>query len=105
MARTAIVAGGGIGGLAAAVALTRRGWRVEVLERAAAAGEAGSGRSLWPNGVRALTALGLAVPSTPPAEGGGRDRSGRWLSRTDTAEVSRRYRPLAVEHRFCLTCL
>ena len=105
MARTAIVAGGGIGGLAAALALTRRGWRVEVLERAASAGEAGSGLSLWPNGVRALTALGLAVPSTPPAEGGVRDRSGRWLSRTDTAEVSRRYGPLAVVHRARLSGL
>src|SRR3569833_2960134 len=99
MARTAIVDGGGIGGLAAALALTRRGWRVEVLERAASAGEAGAGLSLWPNGVRALTALGLAVPSTPPAEGGVRHRSGRWLSRTDTAELSRRSGPLAVVHR------
>ncbi|NEE50525.1 NAD(P)-binding protein, partial [Streptomyces sp. SID8455] len=33
-ARHAVVAGGGIGGLAAAVALNRRGWRVTVCERA-----------------------------------------------------------------------
>jgi salicylate hydroxylase len=38
-----IVAGGGIGGLAAALALAQRGFRVLVLERAAALGEIGAG--------------------------------------------------------------
>lgn len=52
----AVIAGGGIGGLASALALTRHGWEVEVLERAAAFTEAGAGLSLWPNGLRALDA-------------------------------------------------
>src|SRR5204862_471905 len=38
--RSAIVVGGGIGGLAAGVALTRSGWQVQVLERAATCGAA-----------------------------------------------------------------
>ena len=55
----AIIVGGGIGGLATAVALDQRGWQVEVLERAPAFTEAGAGLSLWPNALRALDRLGL----------------------------------------------
>ncbi|GAA1533707.1 FAD-dependent monooxygenase [Actinomadura kijaniata] len=51
--------GGGIGGLAAAVALHRIGWRATVLERAARFEEVGVGLSLSPNALRALDALGL----------------------------------------------
>lgn len=58
--RTAIVAGAGIGGAAAAVALSRSGWDVTVLEQAPEIGEVGAGIQIGPNGVRALTALGLA---------------------------------------------
>jgi 2-polyprenyl-6-methoxyphenol hydroxylase-like FAD-dependent oxidoreductase len=102
--RTAVVVGGGIGGLAAAVALHRHGWRVDVLERAAAFTEIGAGLSLWPNAMRALDALGLAerVRALGAVEVGGgvRDRAGRWLSRTDNAEIERRYGwPLLVVHR------
>jgi len=53
------VAGGGIGGVAAAVALSQVGVRAEVYERAAALSEVGSGLSLWPNGTRALRQLGV----------------------------------------------
>jgi 2-polyprenyl-6-methoxyphenol hydroxylase-like FAD-dependent oxidoreductase len=49
----AIVVGGGIGGLASAVALLRAGWDVEVFERAPEFTEAGAGLSLWPNALRA----------------------------------------------------
>ncbi|GAA4190847.1 FAD-dependent monooxygenase [Microbispora amethystogenes] len=56
----AIVIGGGIGGLAAAVALRRIGWRVDVLERVPAFGEVGAGLSQSPNAMRALAELGLA---------------------------------------------
>jgi salicylate hydroxylase len=53
------IAGGGIGGLAAALALTRSGFRVTVHERAALAGEAGAGLTISPNGSRVLRALGF----------------------------------------------
>ncbi|MBB3724559.1 FAD-dependent monooxygenase [Nonomuraea dietziae] len=55
----AIVIGGGIGGLAAAVALRRTGWQVNVLERVSAFAEVGAGLSQSPNAMRALAALGL----------------------------------------------
>ncbi|MEV5435553.1 FAD-dependent monooxygenase [Streptomyces sp. NPDC052682] len=102
--RAATIVGGGIGGLAAAVALHRRGWRVEVLERAARFTEIGAGISLWPNALHALQALGLArsVRALGAVEraGGVRDRRGRWLSRTDNAELARRFgHPLLVLHR------
>ncbi len=53
MKRAAIV-GGGIGGLATAVALRRIGFDVAVFERSSALREVGSGLSLWPNAVRSL---------------------------------------------------
>ncbi|MEV6037130.1 FAD-dependent monooxygenase [Nonomuraea sp. NPDC052116] len=100
----AVVVGGGIGGLAAAIALHRIGWRVTVLERAVEFGEIGAGLALWPNATRALAALGLAdrVRAIAGVEtvGGVRDRAGRWLSRTDNADVARRHGwPLLMVHR------
>ncbi|MGW6060479.1 FAD-dependent monooxygenase [Streptomyces sp. NPDC055189] len=102
--RAATIVGGGIGGLAAAIALHRRGWHVEVLERAPEFTEIGAGISLWPNALRALEALGLADAvrelGAVEATGGVRDRRGRWLSRTDNAELTRRFgHPLVVLHR------
>jgi 3-hydroxybenzoate 6-monooxygenase len=54
-----IVSGGGIGGLAAALALVRRGLQVCVLEQASALGEIGAGMQLGPNAFHALDALGV----------------------------------------------
>ena len=63
MANTAkqkvIVVGGGIGGLAAALALTRRNIQVLLLEQAAQIGEIGAGIQLGPNAFAALDALGV----------------------------------------------
>lgn len=55
-----VVAGGGIGGLACALALARAGVSVDVLEQASAFGEVGAGLQLGPNAVRVLDAWGLA---------------------------------------------
>jgi salicylate hydroxylase len=54
-----IVAGGGIGGLAAALALTRQGFAVTVLEQAPEIGEIGAGIQLGPNAFHAFDALGI----------------------------------------------
>ncbi|HSG90786.1 MAG TPA: FAD-dependent monooxygenase [Pseudomonadales bacterium] len=58
-ARPILVAGGGIGGLSAALCLARRGFPVRVLEQAEAFTEAGAGIQLSPNGMRVLRSLGL----------------------------------------------
>ncbi|MEV0388141.1 FAD-dependent monooxygenase [Nonomuraea sp. NPDC050643] len=73
--RSAIVAGAGIGGLAAAIGLLRAGWTVTVLERARELGEVGAGWSFAPNALRAADALGVreefracSVPTEAGAE-------------------------------------
>ncbi len=53
------VIGGGIGGMAAALACARRGARVTVLERADAIRELGAGVQISPNGMAVLDALGV----------------------------------------------
>src|SRR3954470_17833429 len=53
------VAGGGLGGLAAALALARRNFRVVVLEQAREFGEIGAGIQLAPNAWHAIDALGV----------------------------------------------
>jgi 2-polyprenyl-6-methoxyphenol hydroxylase-like FAD-dependent oxidoreductase len=58
----ALIIGGGIGGLTAAIALERAGIPVRVLEQAPALDEVGAGVSLWPNAMRALELLGLLEP-------------------------------------------
>ena len=57
--RTIVVAGAGIGGLTAALALAARGFRVVVLEKAERLEEAGAGLQLSPNASRVLIDLGL----------------------------------------------
>ncbi|MEO7241741.1 MAG: 3-hydroxybenzoate 6-monooxygenase [Variovorax sp.] len=54
-----IVAGGGIGGISAALALARRGFEVKVLEQASELGEIGAGLQVGPNGFAAFDALGI----------------------------------------------
>jgi len=54
-----LVAGGGIGGVAVALALVRRGFSVKVLEQAPQLGEIGAGIQFGPNAFAALDALGV----------------------------------------------
>lgn len=54
-----VIAGGGIGGLAAALACARTGWPVHVLERTRSFSEVGAGVQLGPNVVNILHAWGL----------------------------------------------
>ena len=80
---TAMVAGGGIAGLASAVALAQAGWHATVLERAPAFGEVGAGLGFTSNGMAALAALGVdeavrAAGHLAP-HAGYQDPEGRWL--------------------------
>lgn len=54
-----LIAGGGIGGFAAALALAKRGFKIKVLEQAPEIGEIGAGIQLGPNAFHAFDALGI----------------------------------------------
>ncbi|MFJ9817296.1 FAD-dependent monooxygenase [Streptomyces sp. NPDC101151] len=92
MSGAAVVVGGGIGGLAAAIGLRRIGWEVTVLERAATLADAGAGISLHANGLRALDALGVGAAvraaARPQYTGGTRTPSGGLLARMDGAALA-----------------
>ncbi|HXV94342.1 MAG TPA: FAD-dependent monooxygenase [Pseudonocardia sp.] len=100
-----VVVGGGLGGLAAAVAAHRAGHEVTVLEGSPAPRETGAGIGIMPNGVLALDSLGFgaqvrALAAPLDAGGGLRDRHGRPLLAADQAAVQKRTgAPLAVVAR------
>lgn len=62
--RHAEIAGAGLGGLAAAIALAQKGWSVRVHERADDLRMFGAGIWLWENGLRSLDALGVQQAAT-----------------------------------------
>jgi salicylate hydroxylase len=59
MTRQILIAGGGIGGLAAALASARSGWPVQLLERSGEFSEVGAGIQMGPNVMRVLNSWGL----------------------------------------------
>ncbi|WBL76094.1 FAD-dependent monooxygenase [Bradyrhizobium xenonodulans] len=59
LSRTIVIAGAGVGGLTAALALAARGLRIVVLEKAERLEEVGAGLQLSPNASRVLVELGL----------------------------------------------
>src|ERR1700744_2357413 len=65
--RHAEIAGAGLGGLAASIALAQRGWTVRVHERADSLRMFGAGIWLWENGLRSLAALGVEERATKRA--------------------------------------
>lgn len=100
----ALVIGGGIGGLAAAIALKQRGFDVEVFERAREAPDAGAGLSLWANAIHALDHLGLHpfIQSTAIAYsiGGLRSWRGDVLNTMSMEDLRQFFRvPVVVVHR------
>ncbi|MGW6392616.1 FAD-dependent monooxygenase [Streptomyces sp. NPDC055103] len=103
----AVVVGAGIGGLTAAVALHRNGWRVTVLERAADLAPVGAGIGLAPNSQRALDVIGLGdrvrALAAWQGDGGLRTPHGRWLARTNAKAAAARFGgPLVLLHRATL---
>ena len=62
-----LVAGAGLGGLTAALALRRVGFAVEIFEQASTLGDVGAGIQIAPNAVKVLRALGLEEPLTDVA--------------------------------------
>jgi 2-polyprenyl-6-methoxyphenol hydroxylase-like FAD-dependent oxidoreductase len=104
-ARRALIAGGGLGGLTAAVALHQQGWQVCVFEQAETLEPVGAGISLWPNALRALDTIGVGESArehaTLSGPSGIRVPDGRWLSRSDIgAAVQQRFDdPLVLLHR------
>lgn len=89
-----LIAGGGIGGLAAALVLGRAGHAVTVLEQAAEFGEIGAGIQLGPNIFRMFDHLGLTehinqVAYFPPAMGMRDVRTGEQVVRVQMGDAAR----------------
>jgi len=109
-----LVAGGGIGGLAAAHALARKGFAVRVLEQAPEFHEIGAGIQLGPNVFRALERLDLkeavlADAHLPPAMEMRCALSGERVTRIpleDPRFNAKFQQPYAVTHRhdLCTRC-
>jgi len=61
LSKKIVIAGAGIGGLCAALALAKRGFEVAVYEQSLQLGEVGAGLQLSPNAMHVLEALGVAA--------------------------------------------
>ena len=59
MSQQILIAGGGLGGLAAALGAVRAGWQARLFEQAEEFGEVGAGIQLGPNAMRLLASWGL----------------------------------------------
>ncbi|RTL88678.1 MAG: FAD-binding protein [Hyphomicrobiales bacterium] len=105
MSAPLVIAGAGIGGLSAALALARAGRRVLLLERAPKIEEVGAGLQIAPNAGRILAGLGLeeelrAVALEPAAINVRRGHDGAVLARLGLAGTRARYgAPFRVYHR------
>jgi FAD-dependent urate hydroxylase len=91
----ALIVGGGIGGLSAALALQRSGLSVTLFEEAREPREVGTGIGVWINGMSGLRQLGAEAPVT--AAGAHvefmdfRSRRGKLVARVPTGELSRKH--------------
>ncbi|MFI6373924.1 FAD-dependent monooxygenase [Streptomyces sp. NPDC050546] len=94
MPKKAIIVGGGIGGLAAAVHLQASGWDVEVRERAPGPPDTGTSVGLWPAALGALDELGVGQAARrqarPASRGTFLRADGRLIGNVDFAGLRRR---------------
>ena len=103
--RNIVIAGAGIGGLTAALALAQRGFRAVVLEQAKCLDEAGAGIQLSPNATRILIDLGLEdrllTDAIKPAAVEVRSAGGSLLARIPLGDIAaERYgAPYLATHR------
>lgn len=99
--RTVTVIGGGIGGLAASLALARHGAPVTVIEQAPELTEVGAGIQIGPNGWVVLKALGLdeAVAALSPRSAAVRLRDFRRGAEVFALPLARADRPWHFVHR------
>jgi 2-polyprenyl-6-methoxyphenol hydroxylase-like FAD-dependent oxidoreductase len=95
-----IVIGAGIGGLAAAIALRRAGFDVEVYERSPDLAPVGAGLSLWKNALVALERLGVRdqvrTLSVPAMDAGLRTWKGDVLVGSAATELAQRFGEYAI---------
>lgn len=105
MSAPIVIAGAGIGGLAAALSLARAGKRALIFERAGRIEEVGAGLQIAPNAGRILARLGLepalaAVALEPEAINIRRGRDGAVLARLDLSDARTRWgAPFRLFHR------
>jgi 2-polyprenyl-6-methoxyphenol hydroxylase-like FAD-dependent oxidoreductase len=97
--RTAVVVGAGIGGLAVSGALARAGWQVTLIEKEDRLRPGRAALMLWPNGIRAMRALGLGAGldgiATPVPPLGIQRPDGQWLLQPAQIDGER---PMMVHH-------
>ena len=96
MTKNALIVGGGIGGLCAAIALRRIDWDVTILEQSAAFGEIGAGLQLSPNAMHVLRAWDMEqaisdVAFAPTAAKICDGTSGRAIFETPLSDFTNRY--------------
>lgn len=102
--KSAVIAGGGIGGLAAGIALKQAGWEVKVFEQAAEFKAIGAGLTIWPNAVKALYKLGLRADlekmGVSEFAGGFFTEEGEQLAEISYDDILSRYgAPILAVHR------
>ena len=101
----AIIVGGGIGGITAAIALRQVGWETTVFEQATEIREVGAGITLWSNAIKALNQVGagdavISAGSIPLSHGEVRSWRGKLICETLVEEIKRRTgAPTIVIHR------
>lgn len=87
----ALIAGAGISGLAAGIALRQAGMDVEVFERSRELREVGAGLMIWPNGTRSLQSLGVQITALMVQRISFCNWRGRQLVEAPVDSIAKRY--------------